>query len=312
MNHSVNPRNQAVVFTKPLHHLNLPFSCQELNSFAAGFLEHHHLHIIKKIEVTGDELARRNVIAQHYYMYSKASLFTHPDELRPTDSARSLFKQRFQQEWDEQVRAGTITNNLTLMRRHNLTPEELFLRWNRQFDDKAVVKLQSGLLITWLESFQQYGLNGFYPSLEATFTHPATRMHYYVIEFDPAEVSWKAFREQMLGKTDASRADPQSLRGELYQRFKSQLHFPGRDNFVHGSAGPLESFIERSIHEPDFEMNQSPVGMYLQQSGVTLPLFQQWKAAQSLHQLGALFDATEEIELQEALPILEKIDFKNP
>ena len=86
------------------------------------------------------------------------------------------------------------------------------------------------------------------------------------------------------------RAVPESFRGQLYAAHP--VDYPGRDNFVHGSAGPLEGLIERSIHEPDFEMTSNPVGQYLAGRGISLEHLQKWKTAQTTAQLGDLFDAT--------------------
>ena len=41
--------------------------------------------------------------------------------------------------------------------------------------------------------------------------------------------------------TNSSKASPTSLRGQLYADFPVEL--PGSDNFVHGSAGPLEVLL---------------------------------------------------------------------
>ncbi|MCF7848032.1 MAG: hypothetical protein K9M45_04215, partial [Kiritimatiellales bacterium] len=111
----------------------------------------------------------------------------------------------------------------------------------------------------------------------------------------------------ILGSTDASKANPASFRGQLYAQYK--IDFPARDNFVHGSAGPFENFIERSIHEAGFDMSSNPVGRYLSARGVTLDSFRDWKSKQSLSFLGELFDATEEKNTDEIFQTLEKVDF---
>ena len=35
-----------------------------------------------------------------------------------------------------------------------------------------------------------YAFNGFFMSMRSKFVAPGTSIHYYVVEFDPAELSW--------------------------------------------------------------------------------------------------------------------------
>lgn len=159
----------------------------------------------------------------------------------------------------------------------------------------------------YLEDLEAYCVNAFYPSMEANFNNPETRIHYYVVEFDSEQVSWSQFRKKVLGATNSSNAVPESFRGQLYSEYP--VPFPGRDNFVHGSAGPFEGFVERAIHEPDFDMLSNPVGSYLAEKGVTLKSFAQWKAAQSITAIGDLFDETEEKNTDEVFQSLEKVSW---
>jgi hypothetical protein len=36
-----------------------------------------------------------------------------------------------------------------------------------------------------------YAFNGFFMAMRAKFVTPGTSIHYYVVEFDPATLSWK-------------------------------------------------------------------------------------------------------------------------
>jgi hypothetical protein len=157
----------------------------------------------------------------------------------------------------------------------------------------------------FIEELGVYGINAFYPSLEAIFYHPETVIYYHVVEFDSSQTSWEVFRRNLLGTTNADTANPESIRGKLYG--DHPVEFPGRDNYVHGSAGPLEGFVERTIHEADLEITTNPVGAHLAEQGATLQSFSDWRKSQPLVILGTLFDETEEKNTDEILQILEKI-----
>ena len=161
--------------------------------------------------------------------------------------------------------------------------------------------------MAYLEELDCYCINAFYPAMEDNFNNTETLIDYYVLEFDSETVSWEQFRKNILGSTDASKADPESFRGQLYSEYK--VDFPGRDNFVHGSAGPLEGFVERAIHEVDFNMATNPIGEYLQGRGVTIDSFTGWKTSQSLSVIGEIFDATEEKNTDDIIDTLNGVKF---
>lgn len=300
MEHTIN---QAVVFTKPIHHLGLSLTPEELGHETRSFLEEKGFRVVLSKKVTGAELAEREVIRQHYLMYSKASY----GDAVLTNEGKAKFEAAFGKHWDAEVEVGRIMGNPSLIKAKGIDAAQLFLQWNEKFSTRQTQKIQDGLIVAWLEELDAYCINAFYPVMEENFYHPATEITYFVLEFDPAQVSWKSFRKEILGSTDASQADPNSFRGQLFATYP--VEFPGRDNFVHGSAGPVEGLVERIIHEPDFEMEANPVGRVLASRGVSLESFKSWKAAQSISQLGELFDETEEKDTDEILGRLKSIRF---
>ncbi len=288
-------KNQAVLFTKPVHHLGIDLAPERLDQRVRDYFTGKGFTIACSRQVFGPELAEREIIRQHYLMYSKASY----GDIDISDQGKVRFSECFGKSWNAEIEVGRIMGNPQLLKSRGIDAHRLFTLWNRA----AVEKIQTGLLVGRLEEFDCYCINAFYPAMEANFYHADTRMDYYVLEFDPAQVSWRQFRREILGATNAAQADPNSFRGKLYAEYN--VDYPGRDNFVHGSAGPFEGLIERGIHEPDFELKTNPVGRHLVDRGITRESFGAWKAGQSVSRLGELFDATEEKDTSEVLPILD-------
>jgi len=297
--------NQAVVFTKPVHHLGLSLMPAQLAEETKAFLEGKCFRIVFSKPMTGSDLAERDIIKQHYLMYSKAAYVGSVDELELSDEAKARFESSFGKSW--QAETGKVLGSPALQQEKGIGSHELYLRWNEQFANRLTCKVQDGVIMAWLADLDCYCINAFYPAMEENFYNPATDMTYYVVEFDPEEISWERFRRNILGATDASKAEPESFRGRLYADYG--VDFPGRDNFVHGSAGPLEGLVERTIHEPDFDMAANPVGRYLLERGVGLEAFRNWKSNQPIAQLGGLFDATREKDTAEVLDLLAEIQF---
>lgn len=295
--------NQAVVFTKPIHHLALPLTPDKLAEQTKNFLEKKGFKIIFCRKVSGAELAKREIIRQHYLMYSRAACVqSATDELVLSEEAQKAFECAFGKSW--QAESNKVLGSPMLQQTKGISAQDLFLLWNEQFSTRKTQKIQDGVIIAQLESLNCYCINAFYPAMEENFYHPKTEMTYYVVEFDAERISWENFRKVVLGVTDASQADPESLRGTLYAAYGADLDYPGRDNFVHGSAGPFESWVERAIHEPNLDIRSSSVGRYLLERGMDLNAFKQWKLTQSIAQLGQLFDATEEKDTAEVLDLL--------
>lgn len=294
--------NQAVIFTKPLHHLGIDLTAQKLDELTREFFESKGFRIIKSKPVTGTELEARSVIRQHYILYSTAAW---ADDVTVSESGKKRFSEAFNKSWDEEVSIGRILPTLELLKRKGINVHELFNHWNKMFSTGKTAKLQDGCIMGYAEDLDAYCINGFYPSMEANFNAPETRMTYYVVEFNPDEVSWEDFRKKILGATNASNAVHESFRGQLYSEYPVQ--YPGRDNFVHGSAGAFEGFVERAIHEEDFDMLTNPVGAWLAEKGVTLDGFKDWKNAQSITDLGNLFDETEEKNTADIFQTLDNV-----
>ena len=296
--------NQAVVFTKPVHHLGLDLAPEKLDALARAYFESHGFTLTQRRAVPGPELAAREVIRQHYLIYSTA---VYADPLNVSEAGKEKFAVAFGQSWDDEVAAGKILPLAALLATKGIDAHQLFTYWNDLFTARKTAKLQDGVIMAYVPELDAYCVNAFYPSMEANFYHPDTEISYYVMEFDPGRTSWVDFRKTVLGATNASNAVHESLRGQLYSEYP--VDYPGRDNFAHGSAGPFEAFVERAVHETDFDMASNPIGAFLAERGLTLESFAEWKAAQSITELGDLFDATEEKDTDEVLGILEAVSW---
>ena len=85
-------------------------------------------------------------------------------------------------------------------------------------------------------------------AMREKYTKPGEKIHYYLVEWDPAKLSWEDFRGKVLGATDPATAADGSLRKTIFAQWKS-LGLKSEpnvgDNGVHASASPLEGLFER-------------------------------------------------------------------
>ena len=79
--------------------------------------------------------------------------------------------------------------------------------------------------------------------MRSAFVQPGSSIHYYVVEFDPKDLKWEAFRGEVLGPTDPADAPKGSLRAAIYADWR-QLGLKSTptigENGVHASASPFE------------------------------------------------------------------------
>ena len=300
--------NQAVIFTKPTFHLPFSISPNALRDRVEAFLLDRGFYIRLQRCVDGATLYAQGTMDHHYIVYSKAVRLDTLDTLVMSEAGFARFEEHFGASWEHEKAAGRLMTTNQLIAQKGLAITDLLNAWEEQLAAGKTLKVQSGLIIGFVEAFDAYVMNGFYPAMAERFHHAENLMHYFVVEFDSADCSWESFRKEVLGVTNSSNAVPTSLRGQLYADFPVDL--PGSDNFVHGSAGPLEGFAERLVHEDEVGLATSPIGVYLQRRGVSAVTFRAWSARMPIVELAALFDLTEEKNSDEIIPILDTIDFR--
>jgi hypothetical protein len=57
-------------------------------------------------------------------------------------------------------------------------------------------------------------------SMRGKYTKPDSKLHYFLVEWDPRMLSWAEFRGKVLGATDPATADKGSVRREVYDSWQ--------------------------------------------------------------------------------------------
>lgn len=115
-------------------------------------------------------------------------------------------------------------------------------------------------------------------SMRSKFVMPGTSIHYYVVDFDPATLSWEEFRGKVLGPTDPAAAPPDSLRGRMLKDWNALgLEYCPNvgDNGVHASASPFEGLAER-MNWLKVQPDKDSFGSALIASGVSKETIKEW------------------------------------
>ena len=123
-----------------------------------------------------------------------------------------------------------------------------------------------------------YVINGFYAEMRSKYVSPGASIYYFSVQWEASELSWAAFRDEVLGGTDPEKAKAGSMRWQILQDWES-LGLPSKpdvgDNGVHGSASPFEGLVER-VNWLGASLDDDATGRALSGSGVSKEKIKDW------------------------------------
>jgi len=149
-------------------------------------------------------------------------------------------------------------------------------------------------------------INGFYMAMREKYTKPGTSIYYYLVEWDPAKLSWEDFRGKVLGATDPTTAADGALRKAIYKDWKA-LGLAAEpnvgDNGVHASASPFEAMAER-LNWLGVSLEDDAFGKAMLDAGIPKEKVMEWTKDPQVPfegKKGSLFDFLEDLDYDECL-----------
>lgn len=285
-------KNSAFVFIKPHANTNNAQNLVKRSFTSKG------IKVLEEGELTGEQIDAGKLIDQHYYAIASKATLLQPNQL-PVPAKK--FEDTFGVSWEKALADGLVYNALDACAYWGITADELDKAWG----PAKKVKFGGGFycgLVNIPGKKPLYVFNGFFMSMRAKFVTPGTSIHYYVVEFDPAELSWSDFRGKVLGPTDPKAAPADSLRGKILSDWKELgLGYEPNvgDNGVHASASPFEGLAERTnwlkkdIKTDDF-------GAKLIEAGVSVDTINAWSVDPQVKGK-SLFDQVEDMDADECI-----------
>eukprot|EP01040_Poterioochromonas_malhamensis_P020807 gene20807-24935_t len=184
-------KNSAFVFVKP--HANNT----KVQQYVADSLRARGITILEEGDFTGPQIDEGKLIDQHYYAIASKATLLKPEQI-PVPVEK--FESNFGLSWSEALAQGRVFNALDAAKELNVDATAL----DRLWAGAKKVKFGGGFYCGEVQANGKsiYTFNAFFMSLRSKFVAPGTSIHYYVVEFDPAELSWADFRGKVLGPTD--------------------------------------------------------------------------------------------------------------
>jgi hypothetical protein len=211
------------------------------------------------------------------------------------------FLESFKVSWSEVLAQGKAFNALDACKHLGITVDELDSAWAKTTKVKFGGGFYCGLIeIEGKEPI--YTFNAFFMSMRAKFVTPGTSIHYYVVHFDPADLSWKDFRGKVLGPTDPVAGAADSLRGMILAQWKELglKDVPNTgDNGVHASASPFEGLAER-MNWLKVAPEKDGFGTSLIHAGVSPQTIKVWSVDPQVKNK-SIFDQLEDLNVEDCI-----------
>ncbi len=251
--------NQALGFIKP-HAADHAAAWTRIQAL----LQSNGIQLQGEIQITGPEIRKAGLIDRHYAVIARVGAADSPAQLDLDAQGAARFQQAFGLAWADALAQGRLYSGVAAGRRFHLSAGPLMELWMAHHP----VKLGGGFYAAYFPDQQVYVLNGFYPSIRDLYTADRAQVRCFLMNFDEARLTWRRFRDAVIGATDPAKADPASIRGALFRAGRElNLALDFRDNAIHASASPLEAALEKSVWLADFQPDSDPLFQYLAPRG---------------------------------------------
>jgi TPR repeat protein len=295
-------KNSAFVFVKPHANTEATRALVSAGLTAAG------LTILHEGSLGAELIDSKRLIDQHYYAIASKATILKPAQL---NVPAALFEKTFGVPWADALQSGNVLNAMDACARLGIDSAQMEAAWRAAEAAKKLVKFGGGFYCGLVQvdgHAPVYVFNGFFMAMRNKFTAPGVSIHYYVVEWDASQTSWKSFRGQLLGPTDPAAAPAGSLRGRINAQWQALgLHAAPNvgDNGVHASASPFEALAER-MNWVGAALETDAFGASLLAAGIPAATIREWTLDPQVKvgdgsKNGSLFDALEDTNAAECL-----------
>jgi len=280
-------------------------------------LSQKHIQVIEEGEITATEIRERGLIDVHYGSVAEKALQQQPSDMHVPTEAEKEFEECFGISWEDALKQDRVCNAVEAQSRLGWTSQELGTHWDTLKMGVGKVKFGGGFYCGRLQDI--FVINGFYMAMRGQYLIPGSSVWWFKVKWQAADMSWKMFREEVVGNTDPATAAEKSLRG-IFHKSWAELGLPSQphvgENAVHGSASPFEALTEkRNWLHADYASD--PFGSLLLERGVTADCIGRWQRNPVVKLDGrsqAVFDLFENMDatgcLQKAKKLCKAKEFR--
>lgn len=297
----LSSQNHAFLMLKP--HANN----ERAREFVQNFLKKQGIEVLKDGEITAKEIEEKHLIDNHYGCVAEKAVNTDPHDLVIPDDALKSFEDCYGISWELALKQDLICNAKQAMKRLDWNTEELGAHWDELKLGVGKVKFGGGFYCGFLKGI--YVINGFYMAMRNKYVIDGSSICWFQLHWQSSRLSWKKFRDEIVGDTDPATAAPHSIRGQFFKQWqtlglKAQPHVG--DNVIHGSASPLEALTEKMTWLGD-EFANDAFGKLLKEQGVNEELLAKWQQNPTVEMNGRKCPLFDHIENKDASDCLRSL-----
>ena len=241
-------RNCAVVYLKP--HANSP----QMFSFLREYLRERQLRVTLEGSLEGQDMLAGGFIDKQYGDIARRAMLLKPEDLTLPSSSFIRFQKKFGMSWSVALEDDLLHNATDATEILQVNAEAMGHAWMECVSNGKMVKLGRGFYCGLIDTIPNkpplFCINGFFMAMRAEYLADNASVHYFLVEWDNAAMSWSDFRKNVIGGTNPSFANETSLRSLMNARWEDLGLARPLDmmrNGLHASASAFEALVERSI-----------------------------------------------------------------
>ena len=271
-------RNCSLVFIKP-HANNV-----QVQSFVRSFLKHKNFIVSLEGDVCAKAMIHEALLDRQYADIARRAMLLQANENAHLSSTSFIvFQKMFGLSWSCAVESNVILNAADTAEFYQVSLNILGNAWMKSMNDGKVVKLGRGFYCGLIDSFPNKPsiicINGFFAAMRAEYVTANSSVHYFLVEWDNAAMSWDEFRKKIIGVTNPAVAHPESLRSIMNSEWVGLGLDAPLDlmrNGLHASASAFEAMVERSIWLGVSCDHDKYFGVRLLSMNIPVELIEEW------------------------------------
>lgn len=305
--HNEQYLNELLFFVKPEITQSTKFSIEKVLKLVFQAFDDYDLKISGLVILGAEGLKKYDLLSKHYGVINTISKYG----LKALSEKATI---NFNTIFQNNIENVNILGAFEFIEKFAFFNE---LSLNVLWENKENYKLSGGTYCEKIKVFEEeiYLLNGFHPYQISHYTKEGSSIIVFILQ---TNTKWKILRNEMIGATDPSKADLNSLRRVFFDK-KDELGTSQINqgyNGVHLSAGPIEALSEIIRFMSNYNENKrlgikdTGIGKFMLKKGLKeedVSLLLENPVLDMNGQKTTAFDLTEEIDLNDCVNLLKKI-----